>query len=119
MRSLALFTTTVLCLTLCSCGLLRAPFKVVGGVTKGTAQLGRAAVTKPMDAHKERKARKETEKRQRETKEAAARDAGPNLGGSSEFGSNPTFGTGGIALPDPMDSDPTVGSDPLLPVPNE
>ncbi|MBK1825399.1 hypothetical protein [Haloferula rosea] len=119
MTSFRFLAISIITLSLCSCGIVRAPFKVAGGVAKGTASLSRAAVTKPMEAHKKRKANKEVEKRQRETKEAAARDAGPSLGGNSGFGSNPTFGTGGTKLPDPMESDPTVGSDPLLPVPNE
>ncbi|MGB1128683.1 MAG: hypothetical protein ACPG4K_01435 [Haloferula sp.] len=114
------FSIPLLCLLLCSCGLLRAPVRVAGGVAQGTAQLGRAAVTKPKEAHEKRKAKKEAERRNREAKEAAARGAGGNLGGSSaSFGSNPTFGSGGIPLPDPMESDPTVGPDPQLPVADE
>ncbi|MFC7338412.1 hypothetical protein ACFQY0_14555 [Haloferula chungangensis] len=53
-----------LVLTLSSCGLIQMPFRVVGGVTKGTAQ----AVRKPIDAHKERKARKEAQKAKEEAK---------------------------------------------------
>jgi len=119
MTALRFSAIALLTLTLCSCGLIRAPIKMAGGVAKGTAQLGRAAVTKPVELHKKRKEDKETARRQRETKEAAARGTGPSLGESSSFGTNPTFGTGGTLLPGPMESDPTVNSDPPLPVPNE
>ena len=119
MTSLRLVFTSLLALTLCSCGLLRAPFKIAGGVAKGTANLGRAAVNKPKEAHAKRKARKEAERRNQETKDAASRGAGPTFGGNSSFGASPTFGTEGTLLPSPMASDPTVNSDPPLPTANE
>lgn len=55
----------ILILSLTSCGLIQMPFRVVGGVTKGTAQ----AVRKPIDAHKERKAKKEAKKAKEEAKQ--------------------------------------------------
>lgn len=69
-------TTFLLAFALSSCGLVQMPFKVVGGVTRGTAQ----AVKKPLDARKERKARREKEKAKEEAKkkkeEAAKRQSG-------------------------------------------
>ena len=56
--------TLVLVLSLTSCGLIQMPFRVVGGVTKGTAQ----AVRKPIDAHKQRKAKKEAKKAKEDAK---------------------------------------------------
>ncbi|MEP4078201.1 hypothetical protein [Haloferula sp.] len=56
--------TLALILSLSSCGLIQMPFKVVGGVTKGTAQ----AVKKPIAAHKERKEKKKREKAKEEAK---------------------------------------------------
>jgi hypothetical protein len=50
--------------SLTSCKLVQMPFRVVGGVTKGTAQ----AVKKPINAHKQRKAEKEKEKAKEEAK---------------------------------------------------
>ncbi|MGE9269588.1 MAG: hypothetical protein ACQKBU_02195 [Verrucomicrobiales bacterium] len=55
-----------LCLSFCACGLIRAPFKLAGSVTKGTAQLGKAAVAKPMEMREKRKAEKEAEKKRLE-----------------------------------------------------
>jgi len=57
--------TFFLILSLTSCGLIQMPFRVLGGVTKGTAQ----AVKKPIDAHKKRKAKKEKEKSKKEAEE--------------------------------------------------
>ncbi len=54
----------ILVLSLSSCGLIRMPFRVLGGVTKGTAQ----AVRKPIDAHKERKAKKDAKKAKEDAK---------------------------------------------------
>lgn len=56
--------TLVLILSLTSCGLIQMPFKILGGVTKGTAQ----AIKKPINAHKERKAKKEKKKAKEEAK---------------------------------------------------
>lgn len=54
----------ILVLSLSSCGLIRMPFRVAAGVTKGTAQ----AVKKPISAHKERKAKKEAKKAKEDAK---------------------------------------------------
>ena len=54
----------ILVLSLSSCGLIQMPFRVLGGVTKGTAQ----AVRKPIDAHKERKAKKDAKKAKEDAK---------------------------------------------------
>ena len=54
----------VLIFSLTSCGLIQMPFRVLGGVTKGTAQ----AVKAPIDAHKERKAKKDAQKAKEEAK---------------------------------------------------
>jgi hypothetical protein len=105
----------LLSMGLCSCGLLRAPIKIAGGVAQGTARLGHAAVTKPKEAHEKRKARKEAERRDQEARDAAARGAGPTFGDGPSFGSNPTFGTEGTPLPGPMANDPTVDQAPPLP----
>lgn len=119
MTALRLLSVCILALLMCSCGLLRAPVRLAGGMAQGTAQLGRAAVTKPKEAHEKRKAKKEAERRNREAEEAAARGAGPSLEGSPSFGSGPSLGGEGTPLPDPMESDPTVGSDPQLSLPEE
>ncbi|MEM9236524.1 MAG: hypothetical protein AAGB14_07075 [Verrucomicrobiota bacterium] len=69
-------TAIVLTFALCSCGLIQMPFRVVGGVTRGTAR----AVSKPVEAHKARKAKKEKEKAKEEAKkkkeEAARQQSG-------------------------------------------
>jgi hypothetical protein len=60
--------TLVLIFSLTSCGLIQMPFRVVGGVTKGTAQ----AVKKPINAHKERKAKNEAKKAKDDAKKKKA-----------------------------------------------
>ena len=119
MKFLRLLIASAFVFSLCSCGLLQLPFRVVGGVVKGTAQVGRAAVNKPKEAHAKRKARKEAERKSQEAKDAEAQGAAPVFGEGSSFDSDPTFGTEIAPLPEPVASDPPVNTDPPLPIANE
>ena len=66
-------TIALLCLLLLSsCGLIRAPFKIVGGVAKGTANLTQAAVKAPGKAKDKRKAKKAKEKKREEAEQQKA-----------------------------------------------
>ena len=87
-----------LCLPMASCGMLMMPVKAVGGAVRGTANLGRAAVEKPVEAHKKRQAKKEAEKRKKKAREAYARGSGADLGGGTTFGSGPSLGGGRPSL---------------------
>ncbi len=124
MKFLRLLITSAFVLSLCSCGLVQLPFRVVGGVVKGTAQVGRAAVNKPKEAHAKRKARKEEERKSQEAKDTEAQDMeaqsiAPIFGERSSFDSDPAFGTESAPLPEPNTSDPPVNTDPPLPTANE
>ncbi|MGB6221232.1 hypothetical protein [Haloferula sp.] len=85
--------TLILILSLTSCGLIQMPFRVVGGVTKGTAQ----AVRKPIDAHKERKAKKEAKKAKEEAKKK-----------NKEAGEAPSNQIPADLLPPANDGDPDL-----------
>lgn len=61
-------------LSLPSCGLIKAPFRVVGAVADGTAKVGKKAAVATADAFttsEEEKAAKEKKKQEKEAKEAA------------------------------------------------
>ncbi|MBB5349806.1 hypothetical protein HNR46_000027 [Haloferula luteola] len=66
-----------LCLLLPSCGLIRMPIHVVGGVVEGTARATKAAVDVPGNALKKRKAKKAAEQQKKEAAEAAAQQGTP------------------------------------------
>lgn len=90
-----LLSICLLAALLSSCGLIRAPFRVAGGVAQATKK----AVTAPGEAMKKRKQRKEGERRAQEARDSASRDAGPSLDGEA------------IVLPDdgePLDPDASI-----------
>lgn len=75
---------------LASCGLIRAPVKIVGGVVQGTAQLTKAAATAPGKAWDKRQQRKQEEE--------PAEDGAPRTGGDPAPGGDPPPG---VLPPDP------------------
>lgn len=71
--SLLLFSLGI-ALAIPSCGLIKAPFRVVGAVADGTAKVGKKAAVATADAlttSEEEKAAKEKKKQEKEAKEAA------------------------------------------------
>ncbi|WP_353566696.1 hypothetical protein [Haloferula sargassicola] len=67
-----LMISGVLAVLLPSCGLIRAPFKIAGGLVEGTAKATKAAVNAPGEALEKRKQRKAAEKKKQEAKDKAA-----------------------------------------------
>ena len=100
----------ILSLALCSCGVVKAPVRLAGGLAKGTAKLGKAAVTKPKEAYDKRQARKKAEQERAETREAAARDRGGRLGTNDGMGSGVSLGGSGPSLdfPPPAEQEPPL-----------
>lgn len=99
--------TVLAAASLASCSLVRLPLRVAGGVIEGTAEVAGAAVSKPMEAHRKRKARKEREKAEKEQQEATAAQGLPTdpLGDPSPVES--------ISADDPIPSDAELDLPPL------
>jgi hypothetical protein len=100
-----------------SCGLLRAPVKIVGGVVQGTTKVTKAAVDAPKEAWDKRKARKEAESRDAEARRKSGRDAGPTMGDPSPVGGQAPDIGGGSGPPIPTSGGPSLpdGGQPLDP----
>ncbi|WP_035612274.1 hypothetical protein [Haloferula sp. BvORR071] len=78
-------TGILMILSLPSCGLIKAPFKVAGAVVDGTAYVGKKAYdasSAPFKDTPEKKAAKEKEKKEKEAKEAKEKAAKEGQGGT-------------------------------------
>lgn len=75
-RRLRLFTLlTVVGLT-ASCGLVRAPFRIAGSLTRATVEAGRKAKAKAQAKSERRKLEKEAKEAKQEAEDAATMDGG-------------------------------------------
>lgn len=104
---LAAILPALLLLTLPSCGLVRAPFRIVGSVAGGTYRAGTDLVDSTRTAREERRQRREAEEKRAEAK--AERDA------AALARSNSSATPGNIV--DPID--PGVLPLPIDPLPGE
>lgn len=105
-----------------SCGLIKAPFKIAGGVVSATADVAYAAVEKPIDGHRKRKARRaekqklkdaeEEKQAQTETGTTPAASSTPLL--TDPLPSDP-LPTDPLTADPPLPSDPSLSSEPALP----
>jgi hypothetical protein len=59
-----------------SCGLVRAPFRIVGGLTRATVEAGRKAKAKAQAKSERRKLEKEAKEAKQEAEDAATMDGG-------------------------------------------
>ena len=111
MRIGILLATLVTATLTASCGLLRAPVKVVGGLVQGTAKVTKAAVDAPKEALDKRRARKEAEARNEESRGKSGRDAGPDLGNPPPVGGQAPSLDGSAGPPLPAGSGPVLPAD--------
>ena len=90
-------------LALCSCGLVKVPFRVAGAVAEGVYSTGKGAVDASSEAFEKRKARKDLEKAAEEKKAAKEKE--------KEKEQDPSV------LPPPDSVPPQQG--PIIPVDNQ